>query len=101
MPRRPLVLAQSSLYTIDALHIETQTDIQMIPIATQTNIQIPDEDSINNSDTDSCSVCSESSFTSSANSNTMGDEDTSVVIYKVKSDHDQVGLFSNNFIKLS
>ena len=92
MPRRKLLLTQGQLFNSRSLHIETQTEVEVMQAATQT-VTLDDDD-----DDDS-----DSSFTSSDDSSHSDaiEYNGSIVIQKVKQDHDHVGLFSNNFIKLS
>jgi len=124
MRRKPLVLTQRVLFTSQLNQIETQTVVDLNHTATQT--QFDDEESVCSSHNDSHTTCYNSHDDASICSSSEADECTSspdsecceslhctesivtsceddghITLHKVNYDHDHIGLFSNNFIKLS
>jgi len=106
MRRKPLLLAQRSLFSSESIQIETQTDVEINHMSTQT--QCLDDGSVTSCVHDeSCSSdheCSEhpsSDCDESSQCITSCDDDIHITIHKTKYDHDHVGLFSNNFLKLT
>ena len=123
MRRKPLVLAQSNFLSSEPIQIETQTQTQCLYhlncsiLHEEERCSSSDDHSICSgsheeercsSSDDECrepscceeSECCESSL-STESTTTSCEDNEHITIHKAKHDHDHVGLFSNNFIKLS